>query len=552
MQRKELKRKGRAVLKKHYWHAVIICFIMAYVAGFYSENSTLILFTAYNETNEVAEPVEIKSVTAGDGDLAIAREVLASIGIKVPDQNGARKDTKYTRGVFSYIVNNMSGSNSLVFGILNVINQGLFKGQIVYSLILLLGVAIMGAMWFFISNVLVVGQCRYFMEASGYQKTSGKRALFLISIHRWVHACVVMFFTSLYLVLWMLTIVGGVIKSYSYMMVSYIVAENPNVTRKEAIKLSRDMMRGYKWKAFVLDLSFIGWSLLGVVTLGLSSIFYTNPYQTATKTQFYFAVRGQAIHNKIQNYQLFNDRYLTEQPAMQGEQTMPLTQYPVELFSIPEGKRKNWIHVEYDRKYTIWSLILLFIIFSVVGWLWEVSLHLSKEGFVNRGVLHGPWLPIYGSGGVLVLVLLKKVRKNPLWTFALTVVTCGVLEYYTSWYLETFKGHKWWDYSGYFLNLNGRICAEGLLVFGLGGCSFIYLFAPLLDELIKKIPIKIQITLCVVLMGVFLADEAYSGKHPNTGKGVTDYAFRETDPILGNISQYRAPRLGAWDKSPGN
>jgi len=150
---------------------------------------------------------------------------------------------------------------------------------------------------------------------------------------------------------------------------------------------------------------------------------------------------------------------------------------------------------------------------------------LTQGSFVNRGVLHGPWLPIYGSGGVVVLVLLQKIRQKPWLTFILTVIICGILEYSTSWYLETFKGHKWWDYSGYFLNLNGRICAEGLLVFGLGGCAFIYILAPRIDDLIEKIPLKIQIIACIVLMGLFATDQIYSHKHPNTGAGVTDYSI---------------------------
>lgn len=160
----------------------------------------------------------------------------------------------------------------------------------------------------------------------------------------------------------------------------------------------------------------------------------------------------------------------------------------------------------------------------MVGWIWEVCLNLFSTGvFVNRGVLHGPWLPIYGFGGVFVLVLLKKVRDRPWLTFILTIVICGTLEYFTSLFLELTKGAKWWDYSGYLLNLNGRICAEGLLVFGLGGCAFIYFFAPLLDELYKKIPKRIQMLLCVILLTFFVADQVYSHFSPNIGEGITDY-----------------------------
>lgn len=90
--------------------------------------------------------------------------------------------------------------------------------------------------------------------------------------------------------------------------------------------------------------------------------------------------------------------------------------------------------------------------------------------------MFGPWLPIYGVGGVMLLVCLKPFRKNKLVTFILSMILCAILEYGTAWYLETFKQMKWWDYSGYFLTLQGRICLEGIVVFGIGGLRiYIYL-----------------------------------------------------------------------------
>lgn len=501
----------------------MICFMLAFLAGAYRGTGTMMLIESYSELDETDTALQSNMQNAGESNLEIVENTIS----EVAGEDLQRKQTaenKYNRGVFSTIFNNATKSGSFVFGLLSSFNQWLFHGRIVSGLITLIGTLITVLYWFLISNSLRVSESRFFMEATLYQKTSLRKLLFPIQIRRWRRISVVMFFKFLYHTLWYLTIIGGIIKGYSYKMVPYIVAENPNVTRKEAIALSRRMMNGYKWRAFLLDVSFWGWNLLGLMTLGILSILYVNPYKKATETQLYFAVREQAIQNRIEGYQLLNDQYLVKQPVAAAGQAVPLSVYPMKLFTIPEQESRKWIQVDYRRNYTIWLLILLFIIFSVVGWLWEVSLHLTKEGFVNRGVLQGPWLPIYGSGGVLVLVLLKKVRKNPMLTFILTVTICGILEYFTSWYLETFKGHKWWDYSGYFLNLDGRICAEGLLVFGLGGCVFIYLFAPLLDDLIQKIPRRTQILLCVVLMSLFITDEVYSSKHPNTGKGVTSYS----------------------------
>ena len=108
--------------------------------------------------------------------------------------------------------------------------------------------------------------------------------------------------------------------------------------------------------------------------------------------------------------------------------------------------------VSSDRSYSLVNLVMMFFIFCFVGWVWEVSLAFISEGtFVNRGTLHGPWLPIYGTGGVIILILLKKLRKKPLFEFLAAMVLCGGLEYFSSWYLEkTHGGQRWWDYTGYF------------------------------------------------------------------------------------------------------
>ncbi|MDQ9827112.1 putative ABC transporter permease, partial [Acinetobacter sp. 163] len=77
------------------------------------------------------------------------------------------------------------------------------------------------------------------------------------------------------------------------------------------------------------------------------------------------------------------------------------------------------LKLDYNRDYSVYSLILLFFTFSFMGWVWEVLLHVYEDGmFVNRGVMHGPWLPIYGCGGVLVIVLLRKFADRTALTFA--------------------------------------------------------------------------------------------------------------------------------------
>ena len=97
-----------------------------------------------------------------------------------------------------------------------------------------------------------------------------------------------MFLRDAYLALWFcLLFVPGLIKTYSYMMVPYIIIDEPDLSPKEAITRSREMMNGHKWRAFLLDLSFIGWALLSIVTCGLVGLFYAEPYRRSARAALY-------------------------------------------------------------------------------------------------------------------------------------------------------------------------------------------------------------------------------------------------------------------------
>jgi len=112
-----------------------------------------------------------------------------------------------------------------------------------------------------------------------------------------------MLLRNIYNALWYLTIVGGIIKTYEYRMIPYILAQNPKIKRKQAFQLSKQMMKGNKWKTFLLDLSFFGWNLLSVLTCGILSILYVNPYNVATITELYKTLEKQAIHEKYEYYE---------------------------------------------------------------------------------------------------------------------------------------------------------------------------------------------------------------------------------------------------------
>ena len=142
---------------------------------------------------------------------------------------------------------------------------------------------------------------------------------------------------------------------------------------------------------------------------------------------------------------------------------------------------------------------------------------------------------VLSYGSVLMLLFLNRFRRNPALEFILIVVLCGSVEYFTSLVLEIVHGGtRWWDYTGYFLNLHGRICAEGLLVFGIGGMAIVYVLAPFLDGVFRRLPVKALMAAGLILTGIFAADQIYSSIHPNEGEGITSYeafpASREVEP----------------------
>lgn len=102
----------------------------------------------------------------------------------------------------------------------------------------------------------------------------------------------VMFFYDIYIILWMiLFIIPGIIKVYEYKMVPYLLADNPEMNKAEIFKTSKAMMKGNKWRAFVLDLSFILWNFLSCITFGLVEIFWVEPYKLLTSAALYDALK---------------------------------------------------------------------------------------------------------------------------------------------------------------------------------------------------------------------------------------------------------------------
>ena len=142
----------------------------------------------------------------------------------------------------------------------------------------------------FICNPVEVGCKRYFLRNLNEKAQVGNIGYAFDNNYK--NITKTMFFRDLYTVLWtLLLIIPGIVKSYEYQMIPYLLAENPQMTKEQAFAESKRMMTGQKWRAFVLDLSFIGWNILSALTLGILGIFYVQPYMDATHAALYEALR---------------------------------------------------------------------------------------------------------------------------------------------------------------------------------------------------------------------------------------------------------------------
>ena len=132
---------------------------------------------------------------------------------------------------------------------------------------------------------------------------------------------------------------------------------------------------------------------------------------------------------------------------------------------------------------------LTFVIYAFIGYICEVIYcSIGQRKLVNRGFLYGPWLPIYGCGGLIVEIFLVPLKKYPLLVFVLGMLLTSVVEYIGSWGLEKIFSIKLWDYSRYKLNINGRVCLLNSTLFGVMSVALVYLVQPYIASFINLIP----------------------------------------------------------------
>ena len=175
---------------------------------------------------------------------------------------------------------------------------------------------------------------------------------------------------------------------------------------------------------------------------------------------------------------------------------------------------------------------LLFSVYSILGWLMEVMVCFPiNKKIVNRGFLIGPYCPIYGYGTFFITILLARYKEDIIITFIMAILICGILEYSTSFFMEKLFKARWWDYSDKKFNINGRICLENLIFFGICGCLILYITNPFIINLITQLPNILLNILALLLFVIYIVDNIISFKILVNLKYVSDKLKDNTEEI---------------------
>lgn len=263
--RKELKERAKASLKRNYWKIVLVSLLLILLGGGFSGFGSGI---SSNTTGSV-EQHEVEKTEEDSGNFLID-------SYETDDEVELLSDDSANEMAASGEEKQSRTSSMMMVAIAVIVFLVLFL--IVFVIIFVLDA--------FIYNPIIVGAER-FMLKSVDGKAEVKEVAYGFD-HSYMNIVKTMFMSDLYVFLWsLLFIIPGVYKKYQYRMVPYIMAEHPETSYKEALQLSKEMMNGEKWHAFVLDVSFIPWHILGMITCGILEIFYIAPYQNLTNAELF-------------------------------------------------------------------------------------------------------------------------------------------------------------------------------------------------------------------------------------------------------------------------
>lgn len=151
---------------------------------------------------------------------------------------------------------------------------------------------------------------------------------------------------------------------------------------------------------------------------------------------------------------------------------------------------------------------IMFILYSMIGYVAEIInlTIMTRKPVWNRGFLIGPYLPIYGVGSLIMVFFLTRYENDLIVLFVMGAFFCTLLEYFTSLIMEKLFKLRWWDYTNYKFNLNGRVCLLNAILFGIGGIVVVKGVNPFLSWLIYLMPSTVTIWLGIILFIIFVVD----------------------------------------------
>ena len=290
--RAELKSKAKFSFKRNYWKSVLISLILALLVGGGSSGSSI--------------------------SSAVSNNLIGSSDSSVTDDYSNDDSSLYEGNDFyddtydGNVEDDIDDLKSMADNTAGMMAIGIFL--IVFIIVFVVLMAVVILLDVFIFNPLEVGCKKYYLRNLNEPAQVGNIGYAFDNNYK--NITKTMFFRDLFTVLWtLLFIIPGIVKSYEYQMIPYLLADNPQMTKEQAFEESKHMMQGQKWKAFVLDLSFIGWNILSALTLGILGIFYVQPYMDATHAALYEALRYEMPYNNAQ-YEFYNG--MPQQQAPNG------------------------------------------------------------------------------------------------------------------------------------------------------------------------------------------------------------------------------------------
>ncbi|MDO4369083.1 MAG: putative ABC transporter permease [bacterium] len=184
---------------------------------------------------------------------------------------------------------------------------------------------------------------------------------------------------------------------------------------------------------------------------------------------------------------------------------------------VKEFKSLIFKDYKFDFSYLLCTYVFLFLIGSIVGFIYEEFFYYFTEGIIEkRGFLYGLYLPVYGFGAVFMVLFLKRFKKYPILIFLLSMLVTGILEYITGYAMFSLYHRTWWDYTGLFLNIDGYVCFRSVFTFAIGGLLLIYIIEPLVCKFVNERKLSSLITCSFLIIFMFVFDFIFTILFRNT------------------------------------